>query len=98
MPHPFALARKHIYGLIGSDLDTMRLYESMKEPDQLQFLAAVQKELEDHVLCKHWKVIPLNSLPPNKRPLPMVCSIKRKRNPFGEITESMARLCAGGHR
>ena len=32
-PHPFALASKHIYRLIGSDPDTMRLHEAMKEPD-----------------------------------------------------------------
>ena len=98
MPYPFVLARKHIYELIGSDPDTMRLHEAMKEPDRLQFLAAMQKEIEDHVLHKHWKLIPLHSLHPNKRPLPMVCSMKRKRNPLGEITEWMARLCAGGHK
>ena len=67
-PHPFALARKHIYGIIGSDPDTMRLHEEMKEPDRLQFLAAMQKEIEDHVLRKHRKVTPLHSLPPNNWP------------------------------
>ena len=71
-PHPFALAIKHVYGLIGSEPETMRLHEAMKEPDQLQFLAAMQKDLEDQVLLKHWKVIPLHSLPPNKLPLTMV--------------------------
>ena len=76
----------------------MRLHEEMKEPDRLQFLAAMQKELEDHVLRKHWEVIPLHPLPPNKRPLPMVWSIKRKLNLLGEITKWEARLCTGGHK
>ena len=34
-PHPFTLASKNIYGLIGSDPDTMSLHEAMKEPDRL---------------------------------------------------------------
>ena len=58
----------------------------------------MQKELEDHVLRKHWKAIPLNFLPPNKRPLPMVWSMKRKHNRLGEINKWKARLCAGGHK
>ena len=76
----------------------MRLHEAMKEPDQLQFLEAMQKDLEDHILHKHWKLIPLRSLPPIKQPLTMVWSMKRKRNPLGEITKCKARLCAGGHK
>ena len=63
----------------------MRLHEPMKEPDRLQLLAAMQKELEDHVLRKHWKVIPLHFLPPNKQPLPMVWSMKRKHNPLRKL-------------
>ena len=76
----------------------MRLHEATKKPYRLQFLAAMQKEIEDHVLRSHWKVIPLCSLPPNKPPLPMVWSMKCKRNTLGEITKWMARLCAGGHK
>ena len=71
-PHPFTLTSNYIYGLIGLEPDTMRLHEAMKKPYRLQFLPVMQKELEDHVLSKHWKVIPLRSLSPNKRPLPMV--------------------------
>ena len=61
------------------------MHEATKQPDRLQSVTSMQKELEDNVLCKHWKLIPLWSLPTNKRPLPMVCSMKRKRNPLGEI-------------
>ena len=61
----------------------MRFHEAMKEPDRLKFRADMQKELEDHVLHKNWKVIPIHSLTPNKQPLPMVWSMERKRNPLG---------------
>ena len=63
----------------------MRLHVAMKQPDQLQLIADIQKDLEYHSLCKHWKVIPLLSLTPNKQPLPMVWSKKRKQNPLREI-------------
>ena len=72
----------------------MRLHVAMKEPDRLQFLASMDKTLEDHVLRKHWKVTPPHSIPSNKQPW----SMKRKRNPLGEITKWKARLCAGGHK
>ena len=58
-PHPFALASNHIYGIIGSDPYTMRFNEAMKQHDQLKLLVDMQKELEDQVLCKYWKVITL---------------------------------------
>ena len=40
----------------------------------------------------------MKCVPKHKRPLPMVWSMKRKRNPIGEITKWKARLCGGGHR
>ena len=63
-----------------------------------QSLEAMRKELNDHITRGHWKVIPMKCVPKHKRPLPMVWSMKRKRNPVGEITKCKARLCAGGHR
>ena len=63
----------------------MRLHVAMKQPDRLQLIADIQKDLEYHFLCKHWKVIPLWSPPPNKQPLLMVWSKKRKQNPLIEI-------------
>ena len=56
------------------------------------------KELNDHVSRKHWKVIPLRHVPPLKKCIPMVWSMKRKRNLVGEVMKWKARLCAGGHR
>ena len=52
----------------------------------------------DHKKMKHWKVVPLKSVPVGKQPIPMVWSMKRQRNLLGEITRYKDRLCAGGHR
>ena len=97
-PHPFALACERMFSFITVDHDTMNLNEDLKQPDRLQFLDAMRKELTDHITRKHWKVVPLKHVPAHKTFLPMVWSMKRKRNPLGEITKWKARLCAGGHR
>ena len=34
----------------------------------------------------------------DKTPLPMVWSMKRKRDPMGEIKKWKARFCTGGHK
>jgi hypothetical protein len=92
------LFAEHVVAFVGSDPDTMILDEALKEPDWDQFIKAMRKELMDHVGRKHWKVVPRKSVPKHKHPIPMVWSMKRKRNPIGEITKWKARLCAGGHR
>ena len=76
----------------------MTMTEAMNQPDKEQFLLAMKKELEDHIARKHWKVVPVSTVPTHKRCLPMVWSMKRKRNPVGEIIKWKARLCAGGHK
>ena len=99
-PHPLAFVSDFIQANVAStsDPDTMTLDEAMRQPDREQFLDAMRKELQDHVGRRHWKVVPAKTLPKGKRPIPMVWSMKRKRNPIGEITKWKARLCAGGHR
>lgn len=94
-PHPFAM----LMAFVGtSDPDTMTLEEALKQPDRDEFVKAMHKELMDHIVRKHWKVVPVKSVPKPKRPIPMVWSMKRKRDPLGNITKWKARLCAGGHR
>ena len=97
-PHPLALIVDHMFSFVASDPDTMTLKEAMEQPDKDKFLLAMQQELHDHIERRHWKVVPAKCVPPNKRCLPMVWSMKRKRNPIGQITKWKARLCAGGHR
>jgi hypothetical protein len=92
-PHPLALFSEHMVAFIGSNPHTMTLDEALKEPDRDQFVEAMRKELQDHV--ERWKVIPRKAVPNHKIPIPMVWSMKRKRNPVGNIVKWKARLCAG---
>ena len=84
-PHPFALFSEYMLSFLATDPDTMTLQEAMQQPDKDQFLHAMKKELEDHISRKHWKVVPAKCIPKHKRSIPMVWSMKRKRNPVGEI-------------
>jgi hypothetical protein len=68
----------------------------MRQLDHKDFIKAMYKELGDHLSRKHWVIVPLKSVPAHNTPLPMVWSMKRKRNPIGEITKWKAPLCAGG--
>ena len=59
----------------------------MTQPDREEFIEATKKELEDHINRKHWKIIPFKSLTKGRILIPMVCSMKRKRNTVGEIAK-----------
>ena len=89
---------EHTFAYIIAGPNTMNLTDTLHQPDRDKFLEAVHKELSDHITCNQWKVIPTKHVSPHKKRLPMVWSIKRRRNPIGEIIRWIARLCAGGHR
>ena len=76
----------------------MTLDEAMRAPDREEFIKAMHKELNDHIERKHWKIVPSKTIPHHKRAIPMVWSMRRKRDPVGHIIKWKARLCAGGHR
>lgn len=88
--HPLAFAAAK------ADPDTMTLKEAMAQPDRVEFLKAMIKEVEAHVANRHWRVVPLSSIPPGNRCIMAVWSMKRKRNPSGDIVKWKARLCAHG--
>jgi len=96
-PHPMALLSQHMFALITTDPDTMKLREALSGSDRDQFIVAMKKELSNHVTRKHWKVVPIKNTPRTKTCLPMVWSMKRKRNLIGETVKWKARLYAGGH-
>jgi hypothetical protein len=78
----------------SSDPNTMTFYEAMQAPDREEFIKAMKKELHNHIKRKHWTIVPLKSIPPHKRAIPMIWSMKFKKDPMGEIIKRKARLCA----
>jgi hypothetical protein len=94
--HPLAALQCFAATKKTDDPDTMTLERALREPDADKFIAAMERELLDHVEREHWEVIPISQVPRFHKPIPMVWSMKRKRDPMGEITKWKARLCAHG--
>ena len=76
----------------------MPLNVALQQPDRDKFIHAMARELEQHTELKHWKIIHKSQVPRNAKPIPMVWTLRRKRDPAGEILKWKAPLCAGGHR
>ena len=82
-----------------ADPDTMTLKEALQEPDADKFIEAMEKEVEDHVKRGHWKLVTTAEMFAagyKTKPIMLVWSMKRKRNPLGQIVKYKARLCAHG--
>ena len=78
--------------------DAMPLNVALQQPDHDKFIHAMARELEQHTELKYWKIIHKSQVPKNAKPIPMVWTLRYKRDPAGEILKWKARLCAGGHR
>jgi hypothetical protein len=63
----------------SADPDTMYLHEAMRQPDRLQFIEAMKKEVTDHTNNKNWCVVHRSEIPTGMPVLPAVWSMKRKR-------------------
>ena len=98
--HPFAGLRAFASTIAqpDGDPDAMSLNVAMQQPDRDKFIAAMARELGQHTELKHWKVIHKSQVPKNAKPIPMVWTLRCKRDPAGEILKWKACLCAGGHR
>ena len=64
--------------LASSNADTMYFDQAMKQPDCKEFIKAVVKEVNDHIECKHWQLIPRSQVPKDTKVLDSVWSMKRK--------------------
>ena len=83
--------------LVKTDADTMYLHQALKEPDRDQFVRAVIREVNDHIVRKHWELIPISQVPEGQTVLDAVWSMKRKRHLLTrEVYKWKARLNVHG--
>ena len=65
---------------VSANPDIMYLHEAMKVPDHDQFKKAMDKELKDNIVHKHWEVVPRSKVPKGTRVLDMVWAMWYKRH------------------
>lgn len=78
----------------GNDVFTFR--DMLKEKDAIEFMKAMQEEINKHEVRSHWKMIPRTDIPPKTKVIQAIWEFKRKGAPSGEILCHKARLCAHG--
>ena len=86
MRHPMAFHAE----MMG---DIMHLHQALKQPDALQFIKAVIREINGHIKNDHWRIIPRQDVPEGHKVTPSVWAMRRKRNLVtNEIKSHKARL------
>ena len=76
--------------------DVFTFPQAMKQDDKVDFVRAMEKEIEDHESRNHWKVVHRSTISQEAKPIKAIWSFKHKRRPDGTLLKHKARLCAHG--
>jgi hypothetical protein len=68
----------------------------MQQPDALQFVKAIDKEIDDHQSRGHWDIVRRSTIPPGTKTIQAIWSFKRKLFPDGTLNKHKDLLCAHG--
>jgi Reverse transcriptase (RNA-dependent DNA polymerase) len=63
----------------SSDPDVMYYHEAMQQPDRVEFVRAMSKEITAHTENKNWKIIDRSRVPHGHDILPAIWAMRRKR-------------------
>jgi hypothetical protein len=75
--------------------ETFYYHQAKQLDDWPLFVKAMVKELHDHTIRRHWKLVPRSTIG-NAKTIKAIWSFKRKRRPDGSLLKHKARLCAHG--
>jgi hypothetical protein len=62
--------------LAKTDKDTMYFHQAMKVPDRDEFVKAIFKEMNDHIVSKNCELVPRREVPPGIKVLDSVWAMK----------------------
>jgi hypothetical protein len=79
-----------------SSNEVFTYHPAQKQDDWIQFVEAMEKEVEDHKGRGHWILVPRSTIPSGNKPIKAIWSFKRKRFPDDRLIKDKARLCAHG--
>jgi hypothetical protein len=91
----------HSYSFIAITLDmsnneVFTYTKAMQQPNSVQFIEAMTKELYDHESRNHWEIVCRSTIPPGHKTIQAVWSFKRKHFPYWSLNKHKVRLCAHG--
>jgi hypothetical protein len=66
--------------LAKTDKHTMYFHQSRKAPGRDEFVKAIVKEMNDHIVSKKWELIPRQDVPAGVKVLDSVWAMKRKKD------------------
>jgi hypothetical protein len=66
--------------LARTDEYTMSFHQAMKAPDRDEFVKAIVKEMNDHIVSKNWELVPRREVPAGVKVLDSVWAMKQKRD------------------
>ena len=94
VPHHHPLAYK-----ASTDPDTMYMHQAMQQPDRMNFIRAMKKEVASQMENNNFTIVHKNEVPTNKSILPAVWQMKRKRDiQTRDIKKYKARLNIDGSK
>ena len=83
----------------STDPNTMYMHEAMREPDKVEFLKAMEKEVEDQMKNGNYSIINKNDIPKSSTILPAVWQMKRKSDiKTRDVKKYKARLNIDGSK
>jgi hypothetical protein len=60
--------------------DTMYFHQAMNAPDRDEFVNAIVKEMNDHIVSKNWELVPRRDVPPGIKVLDSVWAMNQNRD------------------
>jgi glutamine synthetase adenylyltransferase len=79
--------------LANTDEETMYFHQEMKVPDRNEFVKAIVKETNGHIVSKNWELVPRQEVPSGIKVLDYVWDMKQKRDILTrKVLKNKARL------
>jgi hypothetical protein len=85
--------------MMTTSQDTLYFHEILREPDKMQFIRAMQEEINNHNVNNNWVPILRKDIPVGHKVIPSVWAMRRKRRLVdGSVSKWKARLNVDGSK
>ncbi len=89
----------YVFSAVALDMLNNEVFtytKAMQQPDSVQFIEAMTKELYNHESRNHWEIVCGSTIPPRHKTIQAIWSFKRKHFPNRSLSYHKVHLCAQG--